>query len=320
MKIRKFFLLLFLGQFIIISFNPICAESSDITNISDLNNFHINYAYKDTGVRINSTENNYNYTFHETMDYINILIDKGKIQEWKDQFHLYLNYSKKSNSLYECSIEFCVYGIEFFGDLIYDSENSYYYQESNPDQKIYMPFILPQSVFNGESIPISTINRTGIKLAYIDETNIESSPSLITKNLRYYNDNSGTKIDFYQISVAYPEGWLIGGMLPKFNMAIVRYDQKSLLFVEGTNLLNNMEIFLEMSSSEINSVSLYGEYYLIDTDLPLSFHQDSNNLGIFLVCFGLGITVIFIIIWKKKQNNKEIKKFSKELKARKRRI
>ncbi len=319
MKIRKFFLLLFLGQFIIISFNPICAESSDNTNISDLDNFYINYAYKDTGIKINSTENYLNYSYFEVRDYTNLLINKGEIQEWKDQFHLYLNYSKKSNSLYECSIEFCVYGIEFLGDLIYDIENSYYYQELNPDQKIYMPFILPQSVFNGESIPISTINRTGIKLAYIDETNIDSPGSW---RLSYYNENPETKIDYYRIAVAYPEGWLIGGMIPQTNMALQRYDQKSLIFIEGRNLLKNMEIFLEMSCSEINYVSLYGKYHLIDTDLPISFHKETNNnsLGIFLVCFGLGITVIFIIIWKKKQKNKEIKKFSKELKARKRRI
>ncbi len=322
MKPRRFFFFLFIIQFAIISFYPICGKSSNITNISDLNNFHINYAYKDTDIKINSTENYLNYSFHEVMDYTNLLINKGKIQEWKDQFHLYLNFTKISNSLFDCSIEFCAYGIEFLGDIIYDSENSYYYQESNPTQKFYMPFILPQNSLSGISIPIATVNRTGIEIAYIDKTNIDSSPGF-WQQLSYYNKNPETKIDSYDISVPYPEGWSINGAIPKFYMALQYYDQKSLLFVEGTNLLNNMEIFLEMSCSEINYVSLYGQYYLIDTDLPLSLHQETNNnnsMGIFLLCLGFGIPAIFTIIWKKKQKNRKIQKDFKKLKNKKRNI
>ena len=322
MKKRSFFYLLFFIEFLIIPFYPICAKSSNITNISDLNNFYINYTYEETDIIINSTKNNLNYSYDEVRNYINYLIDKGQIQEWKDQFHLYLNYTKKSNSLYECSIKFCVYGIEFLGDIIYDCENYYYYQESNSSQKIYMPFILPQSIFGGESIPVSTINRTGVNLAFIDETNIDSPGSW---PLRYYNENPGIKIDYYRISVAYPEGWLIGGIIPTYNMALQRYDQKSLIFVEGRNLINNMNIFLEICCSEINYVSIYGGYYLIDTDLPLSIHQENsdNNLGIFLVCLSLGIPAVLTIIWKKNQKNqknKKFKKISKKLKAKKRRI
>ena len=315
----------------------IACSSEENYNIQDMDEFHLNYALGGTGRFINITQDEgetvqtidlTNETFYDNSYSENQSeMDELYHNNIEEKPHLFLNFRRESNLIYNCSIELALLNYTFKGSVLYNLESyCFIFEINNKSTDIKIPFLVSPSIISNENFEFLTYDATTTPqvMVYSDFP----STGIISDNILFH-PLLQKNVQKFLIGYEKQDAYLSGLATESRELT---YERKSFFLISGFSAFMG-NAYASMIKAAIPEIVYLPDwtstsFYIVDTNLPTSQESSTNGdnlIGIIITILIFTITPgVITVIWKRNKNKilneKKIKRKKNIRKSKNRRI